>query len=133
MPTSTRWRPSRSAQGGEFRPQSRSGLSLYDLGQRLWRQYLERQFLRDSQLGFPGDIGLWNGGKGGTDNEKIGTFVHELGHNLGLFHGGSEFRKPKPNHLSIMNYLFQTTGILRNGQRVFDYQPFPLPRLREKR
>jgi hypothetical protein len=77
-------------------------------------------------------LGLWNGGKGGTDKEKIGTFVHELGHNLGLMHGGSEHRNFKPNHLSIMNYLFQTTGILRNGQRVFDYQPFPLPRLREQ-
>jgi hypothetical protein len=77
-------------------------------------------------------LGHWNGGNGGTDNEKIGTFVHELGHNLGLMHGGSEHRNYKPNHLSIMNYLFQTRGILRDGRRVFDYQLFPLPRLQER-
>ena len=55
-------------------------------------------------------LGLWNATNGGTDNEKIGTFIHELGHNLGLMHGGSEHRNYKPNHLSIMNYLFQTRG-----------------------
>jgi hypothetical protein len=47
------------------------------------------------------------------------TFMHELGHNLGLHHGGGflsdktfedepEF---KPNYLSVMNYNYQTLGI----------------------
>lgn len=33
-----------------------------------------------------------------------GTFMHELGHNLGLDHGGDEIMNCKPNHVSVMNY-----------------------------
>jgi hypothetical protein len=46
-----------------------------------------------------------------------GTFMHELGHNLGLAHGGPLAAVPeayinfKPNYLSVMNYSFQATGI----------------------
>jgi len=77
-------------------------------------------------------LGGWNDGNGGTDGEKIGTFAHELGHNLGLKHGGSDATKFKPNHLSIMNYFFQTDGVLRDGGRVYDYQRFSLPSLNER-
>ena len=76
-------------------------------------------------------LGKWNGGNGGTDNQKIGTFVHELGHNLGLRHGGSDAENFKPNHLSVMNYSFQTRGILHDNGRAYDYQRFPLPALPE--
>jgi hypothetical protein len=76
-------------------------------------------------------LGGWNNNSGGSVPEKIGTFVHELGHNLGLMHGGSEHLNYKPNHLSVMNYSFQTRGISRNGRREFDYQRFPLPTLDE--
>ena len=76
-------------------------------------------------------LGGWNEGNGGTDGEKIGTFAHELGHNLGLRHGGSDETNFKPNHLSIMNYFFQTDGVLRDGKRVYDYQRFALPMLKE--
>jgi hypothetical protein len=43
-----------------------------------------------------------------------GTFMHELGHNLGLMHGGGNENGPnfKPNYLSVMNYRYQFTGIL---------------------
>lgn len=35
------------------------------------------------------------------------TFMHELGHNLGLRHGGDvSLPTDKPNYLSVMNYLF---------------------------
>ena len=77
-------------------------------------------------------LGAWNSGQGGTDNQKIGTFIHELGHNLGLKHGGSTHRGFKPNHLSVMNYSFQTSGILVDGERRFDYQRFPIPELDER-
>ncbi|GLX98206.1 hypothetical protein [Herbidospora sp. NBRC 101105] len=39
------------------------------------------------------------------------TFVHELGHALGLEHGGTDEVNYKPNHLSVMNYRYQATGI----------------------
>ncbi|MFB6183768.1 MAG: PKD domain-containing protein [Haloarculaceae archaeon] len=34
------------------------------------------------------------------------TMMHELGHNLGLRHGGATDRNNKPNYLSIMNYQY---------------------------
>ena len=36
------------------------------------------------------------------------TFMHELGHNLGLFHGGGDNVNLKPNYLSAMNYSYQS-------------------------
>ncbi|MGH9014399.1 MAG: calcium-binding protein [Acidimicrobiia bacterium] len=69
-------------------------------------------------------------------NTQAGTFMHELGHNLGLGHGGvvldgngsvigADDTNYKPNHLSVMNYSFQTRGIPReNGGTVFDYSRF---------
>ena len=50
-------------------------------------------------------------------NAQIGTFVHELGHNLGLFHGGEDrnladsHERFKWNQLSSMNYRYQLTGV----------------------
>lgn len=43
------------------------------------------------------------------------TFVHELGHNLGLRHGGFENRNWKPNYNSVMNYRHQFTGVDISG------------------
>lgn len=34
------------------------------------------------------------------------TFMHELGHNLGLSHGGDDALNHKPNYFSIMNYRY---------------------------
>jgi hypothetical protein len=78
-------------------------------------------------------LGLWNGNLGGTDDQKIGTFVHELGHNLGLTHGGAANDNVnfKPNHLSVMNYQYQMSGVKYDGAYRFDYQHFPLPHLDE--
>ena len=63
-------------------------------------------------------LGLW-GPDGKTDQVQSGTLMHELGHSLGLTHGGLS-RTPvtggyafsfepncKSNFLSVMNYLFQ--------------------------
>jgi len=60
-------------------------------------------------------LGRWNGGAGGDPFEQVGTFVHELGHNLGLHHGGADDIEEKPNHLSVMNYVWQTSGLRKNG------------------
>ncbi|MDH5721124.1 MAG: DUF4215 domain-containing protein [Spirochaetia bacterium] len=35
-----------------------------------------------------------------------GVLLHELGHNLGLRHGGDDSINDKPNYLSTMNYLY---------------------------
>jgi hypothetical protein len=43
----------------------------------------------------------------GSRSEQAGTFMHELGHNLGLEHGGGDGTNCKPNYFSVMNYLFQ--------------------------
>ncbi len=46
------------------------------------------------------------------------TFVHEIGHNLGLRHGGFENRNYKPNYNSVMNYRFQFGGIDITGDAI---------------
>lgn len=51
-------------------------------------------------------LGLWAGG--GDDNERAGTFMHELGHALGLHHGGLDDINFKPNYYSLMSYNWQT-------------------------
>jgi hypothetical protein len=48
--------------------------------------------------------------------------MHELGHNLGLRHGGNDDILHKPNYLSVMNYSFQFRGLHINGDDgFFDY------------
>ena len=43
----------------------------------------------------------------GTPTHQGFTYMHELGHNIGLLHGGFESAPTcKPNYLSAMNYLF---------------------------
>ncbi len=77
-----------------------------------------------------------------TWQAKTGTFMHELGHSLGLTHGGFYFdsltstnnnytptveANCKPNHQSVMNYDFQidllNKGVDQNGNpvQVVDY------------
>ncbi len=54
-----------------------------------------------------------------------GTFMHELGHNLGLHHGGQDNINYKPNYPSVMNYLFQYS--LVPGPRGLDYSRIGTP------
>jgi hypothetical protein len=56
------------------------------------------------------NIPLWSRGKA-----RAGVFMHELGHNLGLDHGGLDDLTYKPNHLSVMNYSFMTRGLRKSG------------------
>ena len=46
----------------------------------------------------------------GTTDQQAGTFMHELGHTLGLRHGGFENVNCKPNYLSVMSYSRQFAG-----------------------
>jgi hypothetical protein len=76
-------------------------------------------------------LGTWDL-RGGTEMQQAGTFMHELGHTLGLKHGGDDEVNGKPNYLSIMNYTFQMIGVLRSAtQRRFDYSAYLLPPLDE--
>ena len=78
---------------------------------------------------------------GGTVNVQTGVFMHELGHNLGLCHGGPGSLlndldecnlNGKPNYLSVMNYAFVARGLTINGQEGhYDYSRFALPTLNE--
>ncbi len=58
-----------------------------------------------------------------------GTFMHELGHTLGLRHGGCDHELYKPNYLSVMNYTFQTTGLVGSG--MVGYSDYKLPDINE--
>ncbi len=42
-----------------------------------------------------------------NDSLNAGTFMHELGHTLGLRHGGGDDVNYKPNYYSVMNYAWQ--------------------------
>lgn len=66
-----------------------------------------------------------------TDMQTAGTFMHELGHALGLDHGGSDGVNNKANYPSIMNYLWQFSGVRRGGVFVLDYSRVALALLRE--
>jgi hypothetical protein len=64
-----------------------------------------------------------------NDIATAGTFMHELGHTLGLGHGGGDHERYKPNYLSIMNYSFQISGLLSSNS--IDYSNTKLPDLSE--
>jgi hypothetical protein len=53
-------------------------------------------------------------------NFQAATIMHELGHNLGLEHGGDEAENYKPNYISIMNYLYQLYGLPEIGNKEDD-------------
>jgi beta-lactam-binding protein with PASTA domain len=54
------------------------------------------------------------------------VLMHELGHNLGLQHGGLDTVNYKPNYLSIMNYSFSQYGLYFGGSNgLIDYSEFP--------
>jgi hypothetical protein len=75
--------------------------------------------------GIPGhDLVIAKGDKGiDGDTQEAVTLAHELGHNLGLGHGGrertddplSQYVNNKANYLSIMNYYFSSTGLKSNS------------------
>lgn len=93
-------------------------------------------------------IGSWNLSESSKVLVESSTIMHELGHNLGLGHGGvnittdaqgnktvsSSHANGKPNHLSIMSYSFQTQGIPTSSGAIIDYSRFngvDLPALNE--
>jgi hypothetical protein len=66
-------------------------------------------------------LGNWST-PGGTEQQQAGTLMHELGHNLGLQHGGNEDMNYKANYLSLMSYGYQLRGLTKDGtDGVLDY------------
>jgi uncharacterized repeat protein (TIGR01451 family) len=77
------------------------------------------------------------------DQTWEGTIMHELGHNLGLRHGGGATidtdaatgkvtsANCKPNYLSVMNYAFQVPGNVPTTTWKLDYSREQLPTLTE--
>jgi hypothetical protein len=75
---------------------------------------------------FEDDAGILH--PGGSADQQTGTFMHELGHTMGLHHGGSDDLNYKPNYLSVMNYHWQVPN--QNVGWSLDYSRQALPDLK---
>jgi hypothetical protein len=73
------------------------------------------------------DVYFTKAAAGNSDDFAANTFMHELGHNLGLRHGGDEDVTYKPNYLSIMNYSYPKLLAKEDGTGVLDYSRFEIP------
>jgi len=69
----------------------------------------------------------------GTKDQQSAAFMHELGHNFGLRHGGSDDINCKPNYLSVMNYALQFPDLAKlvKFERPLDYSRSELDLLDE--
>jgi hypothetical protein len=65
-----------------------------------------------------------------TDETLSGSLMHELGHTLGLRHGGGDYVGCKPNYISVMNYTRVRTNLI--PERALDYSRMKLPTLDER-
>jgi hypothetical protein len=70
---------------------------------------------------------------GGWMMARAGTLMHEIGHNLGLHHGGyNDAWNLKPNYLSVMNYYYQVFGLTVDGRDgILDYSRLHIDTLDE--
>lgn len=68
-------------------------------------------------------LGCWEEDFSTNLNLQLGTFIHELGHNLNLTHNGND----TPNgtisviHSSVMNYRYQEPGVPPNGRHTYSF------------
>ena len=64
-----------------------------------------------------------------TPEREAAAFMHELGHNLGLRHGGGDGTNGKPNYPSIMNYVLAYKYTWSSSFWRLDYSRFGPPAL----
>ena len=77
-----------------------------------------------------GDVTRWTNAAGSLRAAEAGTLMHELGHTLGLNHGGkADANNCKSNYLSVMNYALQVPSFVPG--RPLDYSRSVLPTLFE--
>ena len=123
--------------------QRRDGLFHY----MVWGDYYVQQQNGESGSSGLGQLGgrdfmvtvgktHWNNNKGNMSDIRVGTFIHELGHNLALQHGGDadeKGEKGKPQYFSVMNYNYQLTGVPKaDGTKYFGYLQQDMPALNER-
>jgi len=81
-------------------------------------------------------------GSTGSSDERQGTMMHELGHNLGLKHGGGDDTNCKVNQISVMTYTRQmhwdklpvpAAGTTTDYGWLLDYSRAPLASLDERK
>lgn len=85
--------------------------------------------------GLPGDSLMVIDANTASIRSESGSIMHELGHLLGLHHGGAapaQESSYKPNYESVMNYLWQNGGDLVPGDGEIDYSRSVLPTLDEE-
>jgi hypothetical protein len=81
------------------------------------------------QLGNDFVVSLGASGIGWSDANMGGTIMHELGHNLGLYHGGPDVAgndynvNCKPNYPSVMTYVRQLTNAYSNSTLKYSDDP----------
>ncbi|HQZ35165.1 MAG TPA: hypothetical protein PK020_12115 [Ilumatobacteraceae bacterium] len=92
----------------------------------LAHDYSETEPASGNSFKIPNDVFVVTYGDAEPSDTAIArTFMHELGHNLGLGHGGDDAYGYKPNYLSIMNYSTAFVGLNRDGlDGVLDYARF---------
>ncbi len=109
---------------------------------RVFRYSIQAKARNEDDNKYPGGQGELGGDDTVIFNKQSSlTIMHELGHNLGLDHGGDEPMNCKPNYVSVMNYAFpggiprrnmdaQSQDVDGDGKvdaRILDYSPPRFP------
>jgi probable HAF family extracellular repeat protein len=101
-------------------------VNILEAKKRAFRYCLFANCFFDGSLGkgeyFGNDFVVAHGCSSHNSDYKLAsTFMHELGHNLGLGHGGADKINYKPNYISVMNYGFDAFTDVWGNSLPLDY------------